>query len=208
MSNYGFASFEPLLLARIEFGVPKRKLARAADDALEEYLAALLYNGQIGEPYLIQERPQYVAYVQAADEQALAPQYLSPRAKQSIEKIRVSFWHIPKSVLLELPFGRINANRKIAKSLFLHTDMFKSGSPVGSPELRGVVPVYRLPLSHQQRDYLVRWARAYRDHTSIWIGSGKLEVAACREIADPKSQLSREGREHRQIIENATGIPT
>ncbi|MDH5669626.1 MAG: Zn-ribbon-containing protein [Nitrospira sp.] len=208
MSNYNFAPTESLLLARIDFGTPKRKLANAADDAVEEYLAALHHNGQIGDNSLIQERPQYVAYVQAADEHALAPQYLSPWAKQSFEKIRASFGHIPKSVLLERPFGGKSVNWNTAKSLFLHTDMFKSGSPIGSPEFGRVVPVYQLPLTHQQRDYLVQWAMAYRDHDRIWIGSGKLEIAAYREMADPTSQLSRRGREHCQIIENATGIPT
>jgi len=195
-------------MGRIDFGAPRRTLTGAADDAVGEYLAALMYNGQIGSDYLIQARPKYMAYVQATDKNALGLQYLSPWAKTCSKKVQATFGHEPRFVLLEQPFGRRHSNWRAAKSLFLHTDMFKSGSPVGSPDLRNVVPVYQLPLSHQDRDYLVRWARQYRDHDSIWVGSGKLEVAAYREMADPTSQLSCQGREHCQIIEKATGIPT
>lgn len=119
-----------------------------------------------------------------------------------------TFERRPKVVLLEPTLERKRLSWRSAKTLFLHTDMFKSGFPVGSPELRGAVPVYQLPISHQDRDYLLRWTREYRDHDSIWVGSGKLEIAAYREMADPRSKLSQEGREHCRIVEKATGIPT
>jgi hypothetical protein len=195
-------------MAQINFGSPKRRCVRDADGAVEEYLAALLYNRQIGENYLIQERPRYVAYVQATDEKALETQHLSPWGEEGSNKIVTAFGHRPISVLLERPSRQSRLDWQSAKTLFLHTDMFKSGSPVGSPEFWRVVPVYRLPISHQQRDYLLRWTRTYRDHDCIWVGSGKLEVPTYREMADPRSELSREGREHCRIIEESTGIPT
>ena len=52
MSNYDFAPEEQLILARINFGIPKRRFAKAAVGVVEEYLAALLYNGQIGTGYI------------------------------------------------------------------------------------------------------------------------------------------------------------
>jgi predicted nucleic acid-binding Zn ribbon protein len=208
MSNYDFSPEEQLILTKIDFGIPKRRCVKAAGGMVEEYLAALLYNGQIGAGDLIQERPKYVAYVQATDDKALEPQYLSPWGKRCSDVILSAFGHKPKFVLLEPSLKRRGLSWRSAKTLFLHTDTFKSGSPVGSPELLGAVPVYQLPLSHQDRDYLVRWARQYRNHDSLWLGCGKLEVAAYREMADPKSELSREGREHCRIIEDATGIPT
>ncbi|MBX3324354.1 MAG: DUF2310 family Zn-ribbon-containing protein [Nitrospira sp.] len=191
MSNYDFAPEEQLILTRISFGIPKRRCTKAADEAVEEYLAALMYNGQISADYLIQERPKYVAYVQATHDQAIESHYLSPWGKKCSDSILSIFGHRPKYAHLEPSLKRKGLSWRSAKSLFLHTAMFKSGSPVGSPELRQVVPVYRLPLSYQQRDYLIRWTRNYRDHDSIWVGSGKLEVGAYREMADPRSELSR-----------------
>ncbi len=208
MSNYDFGPDERLILAKIDFGIPKRRCAKAAYGAVEEYLAALMYNGQISADYLIQERPRYVAYVQAADDKALEPTHLSPWGQKGSEMSLSAFGHRPKFVLLEPPLNSRGLSWRSAKTLFLHTHIFKSGSPVGSPELQGAVPVYHLPLSHQDRDYLVRWAREYRDHDSIWLGCGRLEVPAYREMADPRSKLSREGREHCRIIEKTTGIPT
>ena len=208
MSNYDFSQEEQLVLAKIDFGIPKRRHANEADGVVEEFLAALMYNGQIASAYLIQVRPGYVAYVQATDGKALEPDHLNPWGTKCNDKILSAFGHRPKFSLLEPSLKRKDLGWRSAKSLFLHTDMFKSGSPVGSPELRHVVPVYRLPLSYQQRDYLVRWTRNYRDHDSIWVGSGKLEIGAYREMADPRSELSREGREHCRTIETATGIPT
>lgn len=208
MSNYGFAPEEQLMLARIDFGIPKRGFAKTVDGVVEDYLAALFNNGQIGSGYLIQEGPNWAAYVQATDAGALDPPYLSPWGKKHRDNLLLTFGHGPKLVLLEPPLKRRRLSWRSAKSLFIHTEMFKSGSPVGSPELHTVVPVYQLPISYQDRDYLIRWTNKYRDHDSIWVGSGKLEVAAYREMADPRSQLSREGRGYCQIIEKATGIPT
>ncbi len=93
-------------------------------------------------------------------------------------------------------------------SLYLHPYTFDHSSPVRSPELEEPIPLYLLPLKPEERECIYFWAKAYRAHDRIWLDSGTLEMRAWRELADPRSNLARQGRKNCAGIENATGKPT
>lgn len=199
-----------MYLVKVSFGL-MRKGASGDEgvDSVEEYLAALRRNGQISEEYLIANLARPLeAYAQVPRPNSLELRFFSSWGRRTLKKLREIFDRQPSYRLLERPDRSRFPSWRSARSLYLVTDMFDVRSPVRVPEFEDPIPLYLLPISSQQRDYLDRWAQKFRDHDRIWIGSGALEIPAYRQLADPKSELSQEGREHCKEIEAGTGKPT
>ena len=70
------------------------------------------------------------------------------------------------------------------------------------------VPTYAIPISFETKEGLYCWQKGYHDLDNIHLGSGVLEIPAYRQLADPNSELSQEGRHLCRQIEIGTGIPT
>jgi predicted nucleic acid-binding Zn ribbon protein len=70
------------------------------------------------------------------------------------------------------------------------------------------VPVFTLPVSDQIKEELLFWRRDYEAFDRIWFRSGALEIQAYRLMADPRSDLSQEGRRLCREMEESTCIPT
>lgn len=200
----------PLHLAKVIFGTPRKGCAGTdASDATEEYLGALLKNGQIGAEYLLANKAHpVVAYVDVPAADALDTKHTSSWGIKALSEIVRIFGKYPKIEMQERPKKANLSSWRSAKFLYLYTHLFDRGSPVYASGLDHAIPAYLLPLKETQREYLVRWAISYRDHDRIWIGSGALEVQAYKQLADPASGLSKEGREHCAEIEAVTNKPT
>lgn len=93
-------------------------------------------------------------------------------------------------------------------ALYLMTGWIEDISPVHAGRTGRRIPPYLLPLSDRELEGLCGWASYYRAHDLIWIGNADLEIPAYRQLADPRSHLSRSGLTVRQSIERATGLPT
>lgn len=199
----------PLHLAKVIFGMPRKSCSGTdASDAIEEYLAALLKNGQIGDEYILADKARpVVAYVSVPATDALDAKHASSWGIQALSGIVRTFGKSHKIEMQERPKKADLSSWRSAKLLYLHTHLFDRGSPVRSGGLDYATPLYLLPLKETQREYLVRWARSYRNHDAIWIGSGALEVQAYKQLADPNSELSKEGREYCAEIEAITRNP-
>jgi predicted nucleic acid-binding Zn ribbon protein len=65
-----------------------------------------------------------------------------------------------------------------------------------------------LPLEFQRKNDLTSWQAEYVLYDRLWLNSGSLEIAAYKELTDPASQLSGEGRDICAEIEKNTGVPT
>ncbi len=196
------------ILAKINFGTPLKDPIDA-EEGIDSYLAALLRNGQIHDSYLIRNLAEPLeAYVSIPRPNSLHTKFSSSWVKKTIKCLEKIFGERPTFELLEPSPQKRYPPWQSAKSFYLYTDMFQELSPVRSPELINPIPLYLLPISYETRDYLSRWVESYQDHDSLWIGCGKLEIAAYKQLVDPDSELSKEGREYCQEIEEATGIPT
>lgn len=197
------------LLAKIRFGKPKQRAEGEAEDVIEDYLAALLRNGQIYGTRLIKNVGLPLeGYVSIPQPGAMSLRYSSPWVKKALEKVKEVFGYEPEIQMLEDPGKKRFPSWRSAKSLYLYTDMFDERSPVRPTEFDYPIPLYLLPIDSETRDYLTRWADSYRNHDSIWIGSGRLEFQAYKELADPTSELCSQGIEYCKKIEKSTGKPT
>jgi predicted nucleic acid-binding Zn ribbon protein len=200
----------PLHLDKVIFGRPRKCHSSCdASDAIEEYLAALMKNGQIGAEYFMADKAlPIVAYVDVPAADALDAKYTSSWGIKALNEIVRIYGKFPKVEMQERPKKAHLSSWRSAKFLYLYTHLFDRGSPVYANGLDYAIPAYLLPLKETQREYLVHWAISYRNHDRIWIGSGALEVQAYKQLADPASELSKEGREHCAEIEAITNKPT
>lgn len=97
---------------------------------------------------------------------------------------------------------------KGAPFLYLFTKWCAWCSPVCRGDGKHPVPLFTLPVSEQVKEDLHGWQKSYRGLDVVWMKSGDLEMPAYRQLADPRSDLSEDGRRLCREIEDATGIPT
>ena len=72
-----------------------------------------------------------------------------------------------------------------------------------------IVPLYKLPqLSYNERYDILNWEGNYKSCDNLQLGCTVGEKWATKQLADPNSQLSREGIRIGHRIKELTGIPT
>ena len=202
-------SIEMSFLVKIRFGTPRGSAEGDTEDVIDNYLAALMRNGQIYRTQIIKNIGLPLeAYVCIPQPGAMGSRYSSLWVREALGKVKDVFGDDPKIQFLEDPRQRRFPSWRSTKSLYLYTYMFDECSPVRSTEFEHPVPLYLLPIDSETRDDLTRWADSYRNHDSMWIGSGKLEFQAYKELADPTSELCARGMEYCKKIEKSTGKPT
>ena len=197
-----------MILAHVTFGPRGRNEPGPLKDAAEAYLASLLRSGQIcGEYYVAWTKGRLNARVMLAGRGAFQLRYHSPFGKQTLEKIVSLFGAKPAWRMLDDSAGQRPPTWKGAPYLCLFTHALDSDSPVCRGDGGTPIPTFLLPVGFEVKDELHAWQRSYYHHDNIWLDSGALEMAAYRQLADPDSQLARQGRALCRAIEAATQTP-
>jgi predicted nucleic acid-binding Zn ribbon protein len=199
-----------MILANVAFGSSSRTGPKdQLEDVAESYLATLLHSGQLcGEYFVTWTRGVLNAHVLLAGPHAHDLRYHSDWGKRELKKVVEAFGKRPVWKMLDDESRRRAASWKGAPFLYLFTHAFDWASPVCRGDGKGRIPIFDLPISFEQKDGLYSWQRSYRDHDRIWLAGGALEIAAYRQLADPESELSRDGRDLCRDLGAATGIPT
>ena len=194
---------------QITFGPYNKKTYVETGELILDYLAALTRNGQIDKTYdVVPWQGQSVAYVNALGHKAESRRFHSIWGKEYLKQVCEFFRQKPVWTCNEdFPLKR-NATWKDAPFLYLFTHLFDQESPVCRGDNGMVIPVFTLPITDLEKEYLYAWMYRYRDHDAVWMGSDELEIPSYRLLAEPDSGLSTTGREHCSIIEKATGVPT
>lgn len=187
------------------------------DDCLDSFLAALLKNDQICGDAIFEWTGRGVRVTcDCPRPDSLNTRYLSNWGRREFDTLASQCRARPKYRMVTRPARshRYPAwERAGALYFFTHflTDLpaIRSGRD-GSP-----VPMYLLPIpdsskNHPEapKEYIFSWASGYRAVDQLWIGSGALEMAAYRQLANPNSKLSKAGRELSAEVERFTGLPT
>jgi predicted nucleic acid-binding Zn ribbon protein len=195
-----------MILAKVTFGKYEKHKAAELEDLMETYLASLLHNGQICSDYFFAwTKGQMNAYVHLVGPNGYSRRYHSKWGKDNLKNLAEAFGQEPSWLILEDGAPKRNSTWRGAPFLYLFTHAFDEGPPIRRGDKGMPIPSYLFPIDKGQ---LYSWQRDYYYFDNIWIGSGALEMPAYRQLADPKSELSQEGRELCQAIERATGIPT
>lgn len=200
-----------MFLTKITFGSDKGKKRQreALSDNAETYLIALKRNGQIyGEYVFAWSKGNLVAYFYLARPNAFEKKHHSEWGISSLNSVIESFGQSPKWEIIDDSLPKRFRSWQCSKSLYLFTHAFDYTSPVCCGDTGLPIPPYLIPISDRIREDLYSWRGNYRDHDKVWLACGTLEIPAYKELADPKSELSLNGRELCTEIERATGKPT
>lgn len=199
-----------MILATVTFGtLPRRGQKREQlEDVAENYLCALFRSGQLcGENFLTWIRGQLTAHVILTTPAASARRYHSPRGRRELRQVTKTFGHAPKWRLLDDIRPRPSSWRG-APFLYLFTHAFDWASPVCRGDGQPPIPLCTLPVADEIKEQVYTWQQSYVLHDRMWIESGALEIGAYRQLVDPASELSEEGRSICREIEKATGVAT
>lgn len=181
----------------------------ALKDAAESYLASLLKNGQLyGEYLLAWCEDNLVAYTHLPRPDSVAERHHSAWVKKEFDVVVKNFGGPPKCKLIDDDVPKRFPNWKQSASFYLFTHAFDDTSPVCCGDSGKPIPLYLLPLGQELREHIYFWGCAYKQHDHIWLNSAALEIPAYKQLADPMSDLSANGRELCAQVERATGRPT
>lgn len=198
-----------MILANVTFGSLRGKKRDELEDAVESYLAALFKGGQIcGERFLTLTKGKLNAHVLLAAPEAMSLRFHTAWGKRDLAKVVSLFGREPVWKILDDDAGKTSSKWRGAPYLYLFTTWVDWYSPVCRGGGKRPVPLFTLPVSDQIKEDLYGWQKEYRDLDGVWMGSGPVEMPAYRQLADPRSALSEEGRRLCREIESATGLPT
>lgn len=198
-----------MILANVTFGTRRAGERETLEDLAESYLGTLAQLGHLCGPwFLTWTKGRLNAHVLLAAPAAFEPRHHTKRGKHDLKAVTTAFGKSPVWKILDDDANVRPSTWKGAPFLYLFTHAFDWASPVCRGDGKKPVPVFSLPLAEQQKSDLYSWQNGYSDHDKIWIGSGKLEIPAYRQLADPESDLSAGGRALCREIETATGVPT
>lgn len=198
-----------MILANVIFGTRRGAERETLEDLAESYPGTLAQLGHLCGPWFLTWTKDLLnAHVLLAAPAALEPRHHTKRGKEDLKAVITAFGRSPVWKILDDDANTRPSTWKGAPFLYLFTHAFDWASPVCRGDGKMPVPVFSLPLAEQQKSDLYSWQNEYSDHDKIWIGSGKLEIPAYRQLADPESDLSASGRNLCREIETATGVPT
>jgi predicted nucleic acid-binding Zn ribbon protein len=198
-----------MILANISFGSLRSSTKEEFEEVVECYLVSLFRGGQIcGERFLTWNKGKLNAHVLLAAPNAMSLIFHTTWGKKNLAAVVDLSGREPVWKILDDDAGKTSSNWKGAPILYLFTTWVDWYSPVCRGDGKRPVPLYRLPVSDLVKDDLYGWQRSYRNLDDVWMNSGPLEMPAYRQLADPRSDLSEEGRKLCLEIETATGIPT
>jgi predicted nucleic acid-binding Zn ribbon protein len=198
-----------MIYCLIKFGSSSKAEKEKAENLAGDYVASLMNNGQIIDNYYLTWMGGVLySHVFIARPDSLKRQYHSELGKKNLEKITTYFQNVPKWTIKDDDVETEYANWESADFLYLRTHAFENCSPVFRGNDGVSIPLYLIPISDKEREYIKFWADSYYHHDHIWLGSGQLEMLAYKQLADPKSELIEDARDHCKNIEDATGKPT
>ncbi len=197
-----------MILTRIDFGRCTKQNRDERMRAAEDYLCTLYHTGQVCSEYtLAVHNGKISAYLNMTDRDASAVRYHSRFSRRCRSAARKLFGVYPKWVPIDddMP-GRITT-WKGAPYLYLFTHAFDCEAPLCRGDNGKPIPSYRLGWPVEEAQGVYFWQEHYSDLDRVWFASGSLEIPAYKEMADPRGELAREGRELCGKIQKTTGLP-
>lgn len=197
-----------MILAEINFGPGSPDDKNGSEELAQSYLAALSHSGHFcGECLLAWIKGSLTCHVMIAGVGAAQKKHLSKWGRSELRKLNKAWGREPAWTLLGDHPKKASPSWK-APSLFLFTHAFDTAPPVCRGDTKEPVPTFLLPLSDKEKDNLGGWQHDYVLYDRLWLGSGPMEMAAYKQLAEPRSALSIRGRNLCGAIEQATGKPT
>jgi predicted nucleic acid-binding Zn ribbon protein len=198
-----------MILAQVKFGRQRKSTKEQLADVAESYLSSLLKAGQICGEYLLAWTDGILnAHLLLAGSNAFRAKNHSRYGRIELAKVKEAFDKLPNWTVLDDDCPKRPLTWKDAPFLYLFTHAFDSAAPVSHGKSGTPIPLYTIPIPFEDKEHLFFWQQSYRRLDNIQLECGALEIAAYRQLADPKSELSKRGRDLCRRIEARTKVPT
>lgn len=198
-----------MIYCLVKFGPHSKGGKEKAENIVGDYLSSLFNNWQIIDRYYLTWMKDILySHIFLACPDSFKKEYHSEWGKKKLEEVTVYFKNEPEWTIKDDDIKKRYARWESADYLYLRTHAFENCSPIFRGNDGESIPLYLIPISDQEREYIRFWSKSYSDHDSIWIGSGQLEMQAYKQLADPKSELIKIALDHCDSVEKATDIPT
>lgn len=198
--------------AEVCFSARRVKDQDRAQDALEEYLAALEQNGQVlgSDTPIAQSASGYLIFVNLPEVRSLGPRFGNRRVRKALRTLNAVGLRGPKVRHLGPdPDGRPPCRCRRRSFFILFTSFLHGDPPVRCGECFYPVPLYTLPKTGYAGDYqdLLWWQATYQAVDWLHIGSGAGERYGHDQMARFESELSKTGREAAHTLARRTRRP-
>lgn len=187
---------------------PKKKSSKFSE-LIYSYSSSLLKNGNIYGDYIIAwlNDAIRVSFLMPS-KNSLSKKHLSKYAGSFLEELSTYSSRSPQfTIVRNKEYGRSILDISKEDCLYLFTHFLEKSSPVSSGKTGNPVPLYVLPVSDIIKERLYFWMQEYKSLDRIYMCSGDLELSAYKQLADPQSALSKEGRVLCLDIEKAIQKP-
>lgn len=196
-----------MYLIELHFGKTSKNRSEA-ENLAEDYLSAAFRAGQVcGEYFVTWQGGTLVVHAMMAAAGAFEKRYHCQWGLETLSKIKEFFGRAPELIVRDDDYSSRKIISKKSPCLYLFTSAFDWTPPVcrldGKP-----VPTFLLPIPFKLKEELRWWQDRYILFDQLWLESGRFEIQAYKELAEPGSELSQEGLDLCQKIEKATRIPT
>jgi predicted nucleic acid-binding Zn ribbon protein len=198
-----------MYLSKISFHPTRRGKREFQDVAARVYLQELQKSGQVcGDPLSAWCDDILFFYTYLSKPDAIQERYGTQSVRLAFQDVVKQFGQPPTWEMLETAIPERFPRWTNSESLFLFTHAYDISSPVCNGKNSQPIPVYLLGLKEFALEKLAIWSKSYRSHDYLYFNSGDLEIPAYKQMADPRSELSRSGREICSAIEAVTNKPT
>lgn len=196
-----------MYLAKVVFDNRGAITRSRLQDLADSYLDELGSMGQCGEHCFVNwVEGKLTAHLEISRPDAMALEHHSEHGRKHLEGLHAMGVNPVWTVLADSIPKRF-PDWKRAPFLVLYAS-FNDEFPIRRGSDGCPFPAYLFPLEDWVKNNVLWWRQGYRDHMGVWFRSGKLEVPAYRQMADPSSELTQEGMTLCKEIEKATAIPT
>ena len=198
--------------AKLVFGKAPKRVTAKTELLVDLFLADLSQAGQIGPiTSFCRSDGELTAFIDVSRPDSLEIENYSKYGGERLDQIRKEFGQAPALTILDDDVPSRFPSLKSASFLVLSGDFWRNDHPVRRGRDGYGLPAYLLQLDQIDPSIchnLHVWKRRYEAYFDVWFHTATLEMPAYREIAEPKSALSREARDYCKDIEQSTGIPT
>ncbi|MCX7048778.1 MAG: DUF2310 family Zn-ribbon-containing protein [Candidatus Sumerlaeota bacterium] len=199
-----------MYLAKVTFGSQRKGKSRARlDDLADIYISSLFHMRQRQcDAKIAWVHEKLVAYVNVPRPDSMDLRYHSETGKEALQKVIKAFGCEPQWEILDDHVPTRFPDWRKSPFFVLFTTMLEEDAPIRRGTDGYPFPQYLFPMEDCDKHNINCWEDYYQSYDVIWLRSGKLEIPTYRQMAEPFSELTKEGKNHCEDIERATQIPT
>lgn len=199
-----------MFLAELRFKIIADTQFSAAEQAIRQYIEALIFNGQvIGREFpTAWQQDAFISRIVIPEHSALQPRFHSPKgrlAEQQLQQVGLGY---PQLQLLGQDLLSQPTCASLPDRLVIFTSFADTCSPVRCADSLQPVPLYWLKSTSGDHEALIRWQLQFQALDEIQLQEKRiLDKVAENSLQQLHSQLNRMGRQLARQLGKTNNLP-